>query len=117
MALSTMELAALGAMSAGCVVAIFNKGITDGARNTAARVAWALIGAAIGYYVYRATLGLLYSLDAGVVAASSSRGGHVTFDRSEHPLLYWVTFAGLTMATGVIASMSLMALWKAVKRD
>lgn len=117
MALSTVRLAALGAMGAGCVIAIFNKGLTDGARNTAARVAWALIGATIGYYVYRATLGLLYSLDAGVVAASSSRGGHVTFDRGEHPLLYWIAFAGLTMGAGVIALMSLMALWKAIKRD
>lgn len=114
--LSTMDVVALGSLSAGILVTIFNKAVTGGARNWAARTAWALIGTALGIYVYGCFSGLLYSLDVGVVAAKSSRGGSATFHRDEHPLLFGITFLLLTCASGVFLFFSLACFWKAFKR-
>ncbi|WP_156804267.1 hypothetical protein [Rhodanobacter fulvus] len=113
--LSTMDFVALGSLCSGGIITIFNKGITGGARNGAARLAWFLVGTAIGLYAYGAIGGMLYALNTGNVAASSSRGGSVLFHRTEHPLLFWITFLGLSLATGLIACLSLTCFWKAIK--
>lgn len=114
--LSIMDFVALGSLSGGIAVTIFNKAMTGGARNGAARIAWFLIGTAIGLYAYGAFGGMFYAFDTGEVAARSSRGGSVSFDRSEHPLLFWPTFLLLSLATLVIAGISLMCFWKAFKK-
>lgn len=111
-----MGCVALASMSGGIAIALFNKGMTDGARNGAARVAWFLVGAAIGLYAYGAFGGMFYAFDTGEVAARSSRGASVLFHRSEHPLLFWPTFLLLSLATVLIAGMSLMCFWKAFKK-
>nr|WP_199045282.1 hypothetical protein [Dyella sp. ASV24] len=111
-----MGIAGIGCLTAGIAVTIFNKAVTGGARNWAARTAWLLIGTALGIYVYGAVTGMLYSLEAGVVSGQSSRGGSATFHRDEHPVLYWVTFLALTCGTGVLAFFSLMCFWKAIKK-
>jgi hypothetical protein len=90
--------------------------MTDGARKRAARLAWLLAGTAVGIYVYGAFGGMFYALHAGEVAARSSRGASVFFHRNEHPLLFWITFLALSVATGLIACLSLTCFWKAVKR-
>lgn len=112
-----LDFACAGTFSAGLIITIFNKAISDGARNWAARLAWALIGTAFGIYVFGCIRGMLYSLDAGVVVAGSRGGGRATFHRDEHPLLFGITFLGLTCATGAIAFLSIVCLWKAVKKD
>lgn len=114
--LSTMDFVALGSLCGGIIITIFNKGITDGARNGAARLAWFLVGTAIGLYAYGAIGGMLYALDTGDVAASHRGGGSVAFHRDEHPLLFWITFLGLGVGTGVITCLSLTCFWKALKR-
>lgn len=114
--LSTMELVAFGSLSGSIMITIFNKGITGGARNGAARVAWFLIGLAVGLYAYGAIGGGLHAFNAGDVSARSSRGGTVRFHRDENPLLFWMTFLALSTATGLIACLSLMCFWKAFKR-
>lgn len=114
--LSTLNFVALGSLCGGIAITLFNKGMTGGARNSAARVAWFLVGMAIGLYVYGAVGGMLYALDTGEVAARSSRGGSALFHRAEHPLLFWITFLGLSLATVLIAGMSLMCFWKAFKK-
>jgi hypothetical protein len=114
--LSTIDYVALGSLCTGSVIAIFNKGMTDGARNGAARAAWFLVGIAIGLYAYGAFGGMFYALDTGDVAARSSRGASVLFHRAEHPLLFWFTFLSLSLATLLIAGMSLMCFWKAFKK-
>jgi len=116
MALSTMSLVALGSFCGSIMITIFNKGITGGARNGAARVAWFLFGVAVGLYAYGAIGGMLYSFNTGDVSARSSRGGTVRFHREEHPLLFWLTFLSLSTATGLIACLSLACFWKAFKR-
>lgn len=114
--LSTTDFVALGSLCGGIIISIFNKGMTGGARNGAARLAWLLVGTAIGLYAYGAFGGMFYALQAGEVAARSSRGANVLFHRTEHPLLFWITFLGLSVATGLIACLSLTCLWKAFKR-
>ncbi|NID14097.1 hypothetical protein [Luteibacter yeojuensis] len=116
MALSTMSLVAFGSFCGSIMITIFNKGITGGARNGAARLAWLLMGVAIGLYAYGAMGGLLYAFNTGDVSARSSRGGSVRFHRAEHPLWFWFTFVELSIATGCIACLSLACFWKAFKR-
>lgn len=111
-----MDLVALGSLSGGIIITILNKGITGGARNGAVRFAWLLMGTAIGLYAYGAIGGMLHAFDTGDVAARSSRGGNIRFHRAEHPLLFWITFLGLSVATGLIACLSLTCFWKAFKR-
>lgn len=111
-----MGFIAFSLLCGGIVIAIFNKGMTGGARNFAARMSWFLIGTAIGLYVYGAVGGMLYALDTGEVAVRSSRGGRALFHRDEHPLLFWIAFLGLSFATGLIACISLMCFWKAFKK-
>jgi len=115
-ALSMMDHVAIGSMGAGVLITLLNKAFADGARNMAARLAWALIGTAIAIYVYGAMGGMLYSLDEGVVVASSSRGGSASFHRDEHPLLFWITFFALTLGMAVHAGFSALCFWKAFKR-
>jgi len=114
--LSTTDYVALGSMCGGIVITLFNKGMTDGVRNGAARVAWCLVGIAIGLYAYGAFGGMFYAFETGDVAARSSRGASVLFHRNEHPLLFWPTFLLLSLATTLIAGMSLMCFWKAFKK-
>ena len=112
-----LDFACAGTFSAGFLITLLNKALADGARNWAARLAWALIGTAMGLYVFGCIRGMLYSLDAGVVVARSRGGGQATFHRDEHPLLFGITFLALTCGTGVIAFLSMVCLWKAVKKD
>lgn len=109
--LTALEFVGLGCMSAGFVVTLFNMGMTGGARNGAARLAWALVGMGIGVYVYYAFTGMLYALDNGVVGARRSN-----FHRDEHPLLYGIVFIANSLATCVVAGASLTCFWKAFKK-
>lgn len=111
-----MSLVAFGSLSGSIMITIFNKGITGGARNGAARVAWFLMGVAVGLYAYGSIGGLVYAFNAGDISARSSRGASVRFHRSEHPLWFWFTFFELSLATGVITFLSLACFWKAFKR-
>jgi hypothetical protein len=114
--LSTMDLLALGSLCGGIAITLFNKALTDGARNGAARLAWFFVGSAFGRAVYGGVVGMLYALDTGEVAASSSRGGSVHFYRAEHPLLFWITFFGLTAGMGITICLTLVCFWKALKK-
>lgn len=77
--LSTMDFVGLGTFCGATIIAIFNKGMTDGARIGAARLAWLLAGTAVGIYVYGAFGGMFYALHAEEVAARSSRGASFFF--------------------------------------
>ena len=104
-----------GSASASILIALFNKALTGGARNGAARLAWALAAMALGTYVVGAIGGVGHVIDRGVVVYGS-RSGSVTFHRNEHPMLFWGALGSLTVATGVFAGLCVAATWKALKK-
>ncbi|KJV33805.1 hypothetical protein [Luteibacter yeojuensis] len=102
--------------SASILIALFNKALTDGARNGAARLAWALAATALGAYVGGAVGGVIHVIERGVVEYGS-RSGSVTFHRDEHPLLFWGALGVLSAATCVLAALAAVAAWKALKKS
>jgi hypothetical protein len=108
-----MDLLALGSLCGGIAITLFNKALTDGARNGAARLAWFLVGSDATSTVewWACCMHLM------PVAARSSRGGSVHFYRAEHPLLFWITFFGLTAGMGITICLTLVCFWKALKKD
>lgn len=117
MALSVMQGVALGAACGGIAIAFFNKALADGAKTWAARLAWILMGVAIGIYVYYAFGGMLYAFDHGVVTAQSRSGGTAVFHRDEHPLLFWIAFLAETVGMSVFGFFSLLCFWKAFEKN
>lgn len=114
--LSTMDLVGLGSLYGGITITIFNKAMTGGARNGAARLAWLLVGTAFGLYAYGAVGGMFHALFTGDVVASHRDGGSVSFYRSEYPLLFLIAFLGLSVGTGMIIALCLMCFWEVLKK-
>ena len=56
-----------GSATASILIALLDKALTDGARNGAARVAWALAAIALGTYVVGAVGGVSYVIERGNV--------------------------------------------------
>ncbi|TBR40409.1 MULTISPECIES: hypothetical protein [Dyella] len=110
--LTTMDHVALGAMCGGIAITLFNKALTDGARNGAARVAWFLTGVAFARAVYGGIIGLLYALEAGTTVAGSRAGGHIVLHRDEHPIVYWLTVCLQTAAMGIVIVLTLVCFVK-----
>ncbi|UPG96595.1 hypothetical protein [Luteibacter aegosomatissinici] len=97
------------------LVAIFNKAVTGGARNMAARISWMLFGVAIAAWIYGGVGGMLYALEHEVTAIQS-RAGTSVLDRSAHPVLYWTAFVGSVGSMAIFAAISVGCFWKALKK-
>ncbi|UPG96593.1 hypothetical protein [Luteibacter aegosomatissinici] len=104
-----------GSASASILIALFNKAITDGARNGAARLAWVLAAIGLGTYVVGAIGGLGDVIERGIVVYGS-RSGSVTFHRNEHPVFFWGALGMLTVAIGIFAVFTVVAACKALKK-
>jgi hypothetical protein len=72
------------------------------------------MGVAFALWVRGGIDGIQYCLEHGIVTGQSRGGGSATFERAEHPILFWITFLVLTAGLGVIALFALMAFWKAL---
>jgi hypothetical protein len=111
-----IKIVGLSSACVGIAIAIFNRAMTDDTRNLAARIAWLLIGLALGAWVFGGIWGLLHELDAGVAITKSRNGTTTVFDRDEHPLLFGLTFIAQALATGFYTFLSALCFWKAFKK-
>ncbi|TCI13339.1 hypothetical protein EZM97_08690 [Dyella soli] len=114
--MTAIDFAAVGSLCGGIAIAMFNKGLTDGARNGAARVAWFLVGIAFARAVYRGSLGLIYALEVGDVVAGTRGGGNLLFHRDEHPLWFWLAVSAQTTGMVMVAFLACTCIWKALKK-
>lgn len=98
------------------MLALYNKGKSDGPSAGVARLAWALMGVSFALWVRGGVDGMLYCLEHGTVTGQSRGGGSAAFQRAEHHIFFWITFLALTAGLGVFAFFALMCFWKALDR-
>lgn len=114
--MQTLGLLIAGAACSSAMLALYNKGRSAGPRKGVARLAWALVGVALALWVRGGVDGMVYSLQHGIVTGQSRGGGSATFERADHPILFWITFLALTAGLGVFAVFALLCFWKALKK-